>query len=113
MGVQHGQGRVFLGKVLQGGNQHRVLEHVGVVACMEGVAVTEHAPMVTIVSAWTDISALAARSNGPTPVNWVFQAPQVAWTMQYRAELRAGRFLRDVFGRYVAFCFNATGCHAS
>jgi hypothetical protein len=42
MGVQHGQGRVFFDKVLQGGDQDRVLEHVGMIACMEGVAITEH-----------------------------------------------------------------------
>ena len=47
MGVDHRERRVLLGEVLHGGNQHRVLEHIGVVACMEGVAVTEHAPMVT------------------------------------------------------------------
>jgi hypothetical protein len=28
--------------MLERGNQHRVLEHVGVVAGMEGVAVAEH-----------------------------------------------------------------------
>src|SRR5690606_23781586 len=48
MGVHHRQRRLLFGEVLQGGNQHRVLEHVGVVARMEGVAVTEHAAMVTM-----------------------------------------------------------------
>ena len=47
MRVQHGEGRVFLGKVLQGGDQDRVLEHIGMVACVEGVAITEHGSMVT------------------------------------------------------------------
>jgi hypothetical protein len=69
--------------------------------------------MVTIVSARADISRVIAPTDRAFAVNRVFQPPQVAWTMQYRAELRAGRILRDVFGRYVAFCFNATGCHAS
>lgn len=100
MGVQHGQGRIFLDKVLQGSNQHRVLEHVGVVACMEGVAVTEHPPMVTSVSPRADISAA-------DPSIGAFSRHRVARTMQDRAELRAGRLLRDVFGRWVAFCFNA------
>ena len=48
MGVEHGKGRVFVGEVLQSGNQHRVLEHIGMVACVECVAITEHARMVTI-----------------------------------------------------------------
>ena len=52
--VEHCQRRIFGGsEVLQGGNQHRVLEHIGVVACMEGVAVTEHdGAMVTTGSRW-------------------------------------------------------------
>ena len=36
------KGRVFLGEMLEGGNQHHVFEHIGVVARVEGVAVTEH-----------------------------------------------------------------------
>ena len=56
VGVQHGQRRVFLRKVLQSGNQNGVLEHIGMVARVEGVAVTEHVAMVTI----------AGRLLGPT-----------------------------------------------
>ena len=52
MRVQHCQCRVFFDKVLQGGNQHRVFEHIGVVACVECVAITKHGPMVTIAPAW-------------------------------------------------------------
>jgi hypothetical protein len=33
--------------VRERGDQHRVLEHVGVIAGMEGVAVAEHPSMVT------------------------------------------------------------------
>jgi len=40
--VQHRKGGLLLEEVLQGGDQHGVLEHIGMVACMEGVAVTEH-----------------------------------------------------------------------
>ena len=42
MGVQHGEGSVLLGQVFQNSNQDAVLEHIGVVACVEGVAVAEH-----------------------------------------------------------------------
>src|SRR2546427_9956449 len=45
--VQHREGGVLLEEVLQGGDQHGVLEHIGMVACMEGVAVNEHRRMVT------------------------------------------------------------------
>jgi hypothetical protein len=45
VGVQHGQGRVFFGQVFEGGNQNRVFEHIGVVACVEGVSVTKHIPL--------------------------------------------------------------------
>ena len=48
VGIQNGQRRVFLREILQGGNQNRVLEHIGMVACVECVAITEHARMVTI-----------------------------------------------------------------
>jgi hypothetical protein len=58
MGVQHGQCRIFLRKVLQSGNQNGVLEHIGMVARVEGVAVTEHVAMVTI----------AGRLLGRTPI---------------------------------------------
>jgi 23S rRNA (adenine2030-N6)-methyltransferase len=47
MRVEHGEGRVVFGEVLQGGNQHGVLEHIGMVARMKGVAITEHGAMVT------------------------------------------------------------------
>jgi hypothetical protein len=42
VGVDDRQGGLFFEHVVERGNQHRVLEHVGVVAGMEGVAVTEH-----------------------------------------------------------------------
>ena len=42
VGVEHRQRSLFLREVLHGGNQNGVLEHIGVIACMEGVAVTEH-----------------------------------------------------------------------
>jgi hypothetical protein len=42
VGVDDRQGCLFFKQVVERGNQHRVLEHVGVVAGMEGVAVTEH-----------------------------------------------------------------------
>ena len=43
MGVGQQQGRVLGGgEVAQDRNQRHVLEHIGVVACMEGVAVAEH-----------------------------------------------------------------------
>ena len=41
-----GQGRFFLGHVPQHGDQHGVLEHIGMVAGVESVAVTEHPAMV-------------------------------------------------------------------
>ena len=47
MGVDQRQAGVFLRQVLQCGDQRGVLEYVGVVAGMEGVAVTEHGGMVT------------------------------------------------------------------
>jgi hypothetical protein len=47
MGVENGDGAVFLGQVLQRGHQHQVLEHVGMVAGVKGVAITEHGAMVT------------------------------------------------------------------
>jgi hypothetical protein len=34
-------------KVLQGGNQAKVLDDIGVVAGMEGVSITEHVWMLT------------------------------------------------------------------
>jgi hypothetical protein len=42
VGVDDREGGFFFKQVVERGNQHRVLEHVGVVAGMEGVAVTEH-----------------------------------------------------------------------
>jgi hypothetical protein len=42
MGVDDGQRRVLASKVFEHGNQHGVLEHIGVIACMKGVAITEH-----------------------------------------------------------------------
>ena len=42
MGVKHQQRRFFFGQMLQNGNQHRVFEHIGMVARVKGVAVTEH-----------------------------------------------------------------------
>ncbi len=40
--VHERQRRALVHQVAQGGNQHEVLEHVGVVARVERVAVTEH-----------------------------------------------------------------------
>jgi hypothetical protein len=34
--------------VLQDGQKHGVFEHIGVVACVKGVSVTEHGVMVTL-----------------------------------------------------------------
>ena len=63
--VQHREGGLLLEEVLQGGYQHGVLEHIGVVACMEGVAVTEHRRMVTSRAAgWLSV---AAEGWGPAP----------------------------------------------
>ena len=45
MAVDQGQRRVLLHQVLEDGNQRQVLEHIGVVARMESVAVTEHGGM--------------------------------------------------------------------
>ena len=42
MGIEHRQGRVFLYQVPQYGNQHCMLEYIGVIAGVEGVAVAEH-----------------------------------------------------------------------
>jgi hypothetical protein len=47
MGVNGTQIGVFGTHVLDDGDQYRVLEHVGMVACVVSVAITEHAPMVT------------------------------------------------------------------
>ena len=56
--VQHREGGILLEEVLQGGDQHGVLEHIGMVACMEGVAVTEHRRMVTSRAAgWLSVAA--------------------------------------------------------
>ena len=48
MRVDHRERRVLLEQVLERGDQYRVLEHVGVVAGVEGVAVAEHAAMLTV-----------------------------------------------------------------
>lgn len=50
MGVEDRQGCIFLGQVPQNREQNRVLENVGMVPSVEGVAVTKHASMVT--TAW-------------------------------------------------------------
>jgi hypothetical protein len=47
MGVDDGDAALFLLQVLQGGNQAKVLDDIGVVAGVEGVSVTEHVQMVT------------------------------------------------------------------
>ena len=46
VGVDHPEGFVFLQQVLKHLHQHHVLEHIGVVARVKSVAVTEHARMV-------------------------------------------------------------------
>ena len=40
--VQHGQSGVFLREMLQSGNEDGVLEHIGVIACVKCVSITEH-----------------------------------------------------------------------
>ena len=47
MGIEDGQCRVFLLQMAQDGDQNSVFEHIGMIAGMEGVAVTEHGGMVT------------------------------------------------------------------
>ena len=47
MGVHQSQATLFELQVLQSGDQGDVLEHIGVVACVEGMTVTEHGLMVT------------------------------------------------------------------
>ena len=47
MGVNNGDTTLFLLQVLQGGNQGKVLDNIGVVAGVKGVSVTEHVWMVT------------------------------------------------------------------
>ena len=47
MGVNDGDTTLFLLQMLQGGNQAKVLDDIGVVAGVEGVSVTEHVQMVT------------------------------------------------------------------
>ena len=42
VGVEHRQRSLFLREVLHSSNQDGVLEHISVIACMKGVAVTEH-----------------------------------------------------------------------
>jgi hypothetical protein len=59
MGVQHGQRRVFLIEVVLNGDQAGVFEHIGMIACMKGMAVTEHALMVTTAPwlAWASVNS--------------------------------------------------------
>jgi hypothetical protein len=47
MRVNQRQARFLLRQVLERGNQRSMFEHVGVVAGVEGVTVTEHGGMVT------------------------------------------------------------------
>jgi hypothetical protein len=47
MGIDDGDATLFLLQMLQGGNQGEVLDDIGMVACMEGVSVTEHVLMLT------------------------------------------------------------------
>ena len=46
VGIDHGDGHGLGGQVAQHRNQRGVLEHVSVVAGVEGVTVTEHLPMI-------------------------------------------------------------------
>jgi hypothetical protein len=47
MGVNNGDTALFLLQVLQGGNQGKVLDDIGMVAGVKGVSVTEHVLMLT------------------------------------------------------------------
>ena len=47
MGVNQGDAGLFLHEMAQRGEQSDVFEHIGVVAGVESVSITEHAPMVT------------------------------------------------------------------
>ena len=47
MGVDKLNAGVFVHQMLNGRNQRQVFEHIGMVAGMKGVAVTEHGGMVT------------------------------------------------------------------
>ena len=53
--------RLFLRQVFEQGQQRDVFEHIGMVAGMEGVAVTEHDPMLTA----------ATQALGPVPAEFV------------------------------------------
>ena len=57
VGVDHGQGRVFLGQVLHEGDQRGVFEHISVVAGMKGVAVAKHTRMLTAAGLQTSWKA--------------------------------------------------------
>jgi len=46
MGIEYCERRVLLRHVFEHSEQNRVFEHIGMVAGVEGVAVTEHAGMV-------------------------------------------------------------------
>jgi hypothetical protein len=47
MGVYEGDAGLFLHEVAHGGEQGDVFEHIGMVARVESVSITEHASMVT------------------------------------------------------------------
>ena len=65
MRVDDREGGFLLQQVVEGRNQHRVLEHVGVVAGMERVAITEHAVMVTAVPARPGVDDPRVDSTSP------------------------------------------------
>ena len=48
VGVDQGQSRIFVHQVFERCHQGDVFEHIGMVAGMKGVAITEHGAMVTI-----------------------------------------------------------------
>jgi len=49
VGVDHPEGFVFVQQVLKHLHQHHVLEHIGVVARVESVSITEHGPSVAVL----------------------------------------------------------------
>ena len=69
MGVDGTQIGVFGAHVLEDGDQYRVLEHVGMVACVVSVAITEHAPMVPagVMALAMTLSTVAAGLSGSAP----------------------------------------------
>jgi hypothetical protein len=48
MGVDAEKGRLFPGQIFKAEDQRRMFEHVGGVPRMEGVAVTEHVPIIRL-----------------------------------------------------------------